>query len=87
MGSLLTYSGLTTKVKAMKSRLLKESQYRELASFHSVPQAVDYLDTLPAYRPFLSGKGEKAIHRGKIEELLLQSKYPDFYKLYRFCNL
>ena len=87
MGSLLTYSGLTTKVKAMKSRLLKESQYRELASFHSVPQAVDYLDTLPAYRPFLSGNGEKAIHRGKIEELLLQSKYRDFSKLYRFSNL
>lgn len=87
MGNLLTYSGLTTKVKAMKSRLLKENQYRELAGFHSVPLAVDYLNSLPSYRPFLSWAGEKVLHRGKIEELLIQSKYHDFSKLYRFSSL
>ena len=36
MGSLLTYSGLTTKVRSMKSRLLTEGQYRELAGFDTV---------------------------------------------------
>lgn len=87
MGSLLTYSGLTTKVRAMKSRLLTESQYRELAEFDTVSGAVDYLKKFPAYKPFLSGKDGTSLHRGKIEELLLQSKYDDFSKIYRFSGL
>lgn len=40
MGSLLSYSGLTTKIRAMQSRLLTDDQYRELAELKSVPQAV-----------------------------------------------
>lgn len=87
MGSLLTYSGLTTKVRAMKSRLIKEFQYRELAGLDSVPASVDYLRKLPAYGPFLSGTGGSQLHRSQIEELLLQSKYHDFSKLYRFSTL
>ena len=43
MGSLLSYSGLTTKIRAMQSRLLTDDQYRELAELKSVPQAVTYL--------------------------------------------
>ena len=37
MGSLLSYSGLTTKIRAMQSRLLTDDQYRELAELKSVP--------------------------------------------------
>ncbi len=87
MEGLLTYSGLTTKVRAMKRRLIKSFQYRELASLDSVPGAVDYLRRLPAYGPFLSGTDESQLHRSQIEELLLQSKYHDFSKLYRFSTL
>ena len=42
MGSLLSYSGLTTKIRAMQSRLLTDDQYRELAELKSVPQAVTW---------------------------------------------
>ena len=49
MGSLLSYSGLTTKIRAMQSRLLTDDQYRELAELKSVPQAVTYLKQQPAY--------------------------------------
>ncbi len=87
MEGLLTYSGLTTKVRAMKSRLIKDAQYRELVSLDSVPASVDYLRKLPAYSPFLSGTDESQLHRSQIEELLLQSKYHDFSKLYRFSTL
>ncbi len=87
MGSLLTYSGLTTKVRSMKSRLLTEGQYRELAGFDTVSSAVDYLKKFPSYQPFLFGKDGSSLHRGKIEELLLQSKYQDFSKIYRFASL
>ena len=48
MGSLLSYSGLTTKIRAMQSRLLTDDQYRELAELKSVPQAVTYLKQQPA---------------------------------------
>lgn len=87
MGSLLTYSGLTTKVKAMKSHLIQDDQYRELAALDSVTSSVDYLKRLPSYAPVFSGTEAGELHRASIEELLLQSKYQDFSKLYRFSNL
>lgn len=54
MGSLLSYSGLTTKIRAMQSRLLTDDQYRELAELKSVPQAVTYLKQQPAYEAILT---------------------------------
>ena len=59
MGSLLSYSGLTTKIRAMQSRLLPDDQYRELAELKS----------------------------GKIEQLLVNSIYRDFTKIYQFSNM
>lgn len=87
MGNLLTYGGLTTKIKAMKSRLIQEEQYRELAGLDSVTSSVDFLKSLPAYSPILKGTESGELHRGQIEQLLLQAKYRDFSKLYRFSNL
>ena len=73
MGSLLSYSGLTTKIRAMQSRLLTDDQYRELAELKSVPQAVTYLKQQPAYEAILDSLSEEALHRGKIEQLLVNS--------------
>ena len=56
MGSLLSYSGLTTKIRAMQSRLLTDDQYRELAELKSVPQAVTYLKQQPAYEAITAQK-------------------------------
>ena len=56
MGSLLSYSGLTTKIRAMQSRLLTDDQYRELAELKSVPQAVAYLKQQPAYEAILDSQ-------------------------------
>ena len=50
MGSLITYSGIATKVKAMERWRIKDGQFEEMASLESVPEAVDYL------RPFLTGR-------------------------------
>lgn len=84
MGSLLSYSGLTTKIRAMQSRLLTDDQYRELAELKSVPQAVTYLKQQPAYEAILDSLSEEALHRGKIEQLLVNSIYRDFTKIYQF---
>ena len=46
---LLAYSGITTKVRAMESRLLKPEQFQELAEQEDVRSAADYLKVQPAY--------------------------------------
>ena len=43
MGSLIAYSGITTKVKAMERWRLTDSQFAEMAALESVPEAVEYL--------------------------------------------
>ena len=42
MGSLLSYSGLTTKIRAMQSRLLTDDQYRELAELKTESRRNDH---------------------------------------------
>ena len=87
MGSLLTYSGLTTKVKAMERHLLSQQDFLHLASMESVAQAVEYLKRLPAYEDVFSGIEDASLHREGIEQLLAFSLYRDFAKLYRFSSL
>ena len=55
MGSLLSYSGLTTKIRAMQSRLLTDDQYRELAELKSVPQAVTYISSGKTAKEYRTG--------------------------------
>lgn len=85
--SLFTYSGIAAKVKAMKSNLLTDEQFRVLASQEDVRSAADYLRQLPAYEQALSDLDDTRLHRGYLEQILAQSVYRDFAKLYRFSNL
>lgn len=87
MGNLFAYSGLTTKVRAMKSHLIQKSQYEEMAMLDSVSSSVDYLKKLPSYEPVFFNADPGKLHRAAIEERLLQAEYADFSKLYRFSNL
>ncbi|NCB91753.1 MAG: hypothetical protein EOM40_04165 [Clostridia bacterium] len=87
MGELLSYSGLSTKIRAMQSRLLTDQQYREMAELKSVPLAVAYLKQKPAYQNTWAALSEDDLHRGKIEQLLVNSIYDDYTKIYRFSNM
>lgn len=87
MGNLLSYSGITTKVRAMESHFIKDSQFKEMSSLTSVAEAVEYLRRQPSYKDIFSGLEDQELHRGFIEERLVLSKYQDFTKLYRFSNL
>lgn len=84
--SLLTYSGMTTKVRAMESRLITEEQFREMAALPDVRGAADYLRRLPAYQDVFSDLDDNRLHRGNIERLLAQSEYRDFSRLYGFAS-
>lgn len=87
MSGLLAYSGLTTKMRAMQSRFLNNSDFRELVELESVPQAVSYLKQMPSYEPIFGSEDENQLHRRTIERMLRQSIYRDFTKLYRFSNV
>lgn len=87
MGGLITYSGITTKVKAMERWQLKERQFEEMASLESVPEAVRYLRKFPPYREIFEGVEDDGLHRGLIEQRLNLSQYRDFAKLYKFADI
>lgn len=75
MGHLLEYSGIVTKTRAMESRLLSPGQFQELASLHTIPEAVEYLKKNTAYAETLESLEPTQLHRGNIEKLLTQSLY------------
>ena len=86
MGSLLSYSGLSTKVRAMQSKLIKEAQYQEIAQMPSVTAIVSYLKKQPGFQDLWADLDENSLHRGDIERLLTHTIYQNFAKLYRFAN-
>lgn len=86
MGGLLAYSGLTTKIRAMQSRLLTQEQYASIVQLPTVTDVVEYLRRIPAYDRVLSDMTEEELHRGNIERKLRHTIYMDFAKIYRFSN-
>ena len=87
MSGLLSYSGLTTKIRAMQSHLLNDQNFREIVELESVPQAVSYLKQHKSYEDLFEGYNEADLHRGQIEKMLRLTVYRDFSKLYRFANV
>ena len=49
MGNLLSYSGISTKIRAMQSKLTSEEQILEILELSSVPQVAAYLKKTPEY--------------------------------------
>ena len=42
-GKLVAYSGMTTKIRAMKKGLISQSEYDEIANLKTVPDLISYL--------------------------------------------
>lgn len=87
MGSMIKYSALVTKIRAMRAKLLRDEDFQFLAELFSVPEIVGHLKGYPAYRDILCLLDEADLHRGNIEKVLVQSLYEDYTKLYRFSGL
>ena len=86
MGNLLSYSGTTTKIRAMRKSLLSPRDYSEMAAMRSVTELLHYLKNLPAYYPLLMDTNSLSLHRGDIEKILTNAIYLDFQKIYRFTT-
>lgn len=86
MGGVMSYGALSTKIRAMKSRLLKEKDFRNLAQMETVSQAIAYLKQTPSYQIVLEGQEESKLQQTELERLVVGTLYYDFSKLYRFCD-
>ncbi len=86
MGGVMSYGALATKIRAMKSYLLKEKDFRNLAQMENVSQAISYLKQIPSYRIVLEGQDESKLQQRELERLVVGTLYYDFSKLYRFCD-
>lgn len=80
------YSAMTTKLRAMQSRMLTDGDFRELASLSSIPEAIAFLRKFPAYNSLFSDLEDDRLHRGEIEHRLTGAIFTDFHKIYHFAN-
>lgn len=87
MGSLREYSGLTTKIKAMRSRLISDAEYGELIELETVAQMAEYLKKRGGFEKVLGDADMNDIHRETVEHAIRYSVYNDFQKMYKFANL
>lgn len=87
MGKLLAYSGTTTKIRAIQSRLLTRKDYETLAAMPSVTSALAYLKQKPSYKELFANLDESTLHRSEVEQLLAYSIFADFQKIYRFSTV
>ncbi len=87
MGNIMTYSGITTKIRAMQAKLLREEDFQNIAHLGSVSAAVEYLKEKPAYAEYLNKMDASLYHRGNIEKILAQSLYNDYTKIFRFAGM
>lgn len=87
MKGLLSYSGITAKLRAMEGKLITDEEYKNMAASENVPEAVSFLQKFPAYKEVFSDLEDNELHRGTIERLLTDSLYHDYTKLYRFAGL
>lgn len=86
MGSLLAYSGISTKIRSMRSQLLQKQDFERMAGMSSVMEAVEYLRQRPAFAAAFSIVQEQTMHRSTVERLLFFTEYNDFIKIYRFSG-
>ena len=86
MGGVLSYSGLSTKIRAMQSRLTTMDQFEEILQLADVQQVAAYLKRMPEYSSKWNSLDETTLHRGQIEKLLKKSIFQNFSRLYHFAN-
>lgn len=84
---VMRYSGIVTKVAAMRAKLLKPQDYEQLASMNTVTDIIEYLKQTKSYGKFITQMDESLYHRGNIEKVLIQSLYDDYTRLYRFADM
>ncbi len=87
MKDVIMYSGIVTKVKGMRAKLLTPKDFESIANCNSVGEVVEFLKDKPAYAPVFEKMSETLYQRGNIEKVLEQSLYEDYSRIYRFAGM
>ena len=87
MGNLRTYSGITTKIRAMQAKLLTNADFESIANLRAVPEVIEFLKEKPAYTKYINRMDAALYHRGNVEKVLTQSFYDDYMKIFRFVGM
>lgn len=82
---LLAYSGLVTKTKAMRGRLLSHEELLGLTEYESVEDMISFLREYGSYTAVFADREEVA-HRGQVEAIIGNSLYEDYGRIYRFAG-
>ena len=86
MGSLLSYSGVITKIRAMEKHMISDDEFREIVSLPSVPAVETYLMNNPRYAEEFRLFPAEEIHRGVLESILGCTVFRDYAKIFHFCT-
>ena len=87
MGNLRTYSGITTKIRAMQAKLLTNADFESIANLRAVPEVIEFLKEKPAYTKYINRMDAARYQRGNVEKVLTQSFYDDYMKIFRFVGM
>ena len=86
MDQLFKYTSLATKIRAMKGKMLKEGDFRELMIKPNVKEAALYLKKHTYYSEALKDLDESDIHRGYLEILLYRAVITDALKIAKYLK-
>ncbi|MCP1100828.1 V/A-type H+-transporting ATPase subunit C [Aequitasia blattaphilus] len=86
MSSMMAYSGIVTKIKAMEAKLLTEQDFEEISNMKNVPEVIEFLKQRPGYEKYINQMDPSLYHRRHVEKMLIQSLYDDYTRVYRFAN-
>jgi len=87
MSNLLSYSGITTKVRAMEANFISKDDCQHIASLETVADFISFLKNHPGYSGIFKDLDEHLMHRGQVEGIFINGLYFDFTKIYQFANL
>ena len=86
MKGMSQYSAVATKIRGMRSHLLKIDEYAALAAKPSVRDIVSYLKNHPSYKEALAEIDPDNMRRETFERLLMHSIFLDFGKISHFLD-
>lgn len=87
MNRLFDYSGIITKVKAMKSHFISRDDFEKIANLESISDFITYLKNHEGYHNTFKDIDEHHLHRGQIESVFINALYLDYSSIYSFANM
>lgn len=83
---LATYSGVSTKIRAMSVNLITNEQFNQISNFKRVEELIAFLQTNPSYSKALAHMDPSMMRRSEFEKRMHFSTFSDFSKIYHFVG-